>query len=538
MHVVSMRTFRFGKFVLDLKRGSLRTADREIELRPKSFEVLRYLVENAGRLVPKDEIIEVVWPNVTVTDESLTRCISDIRLVLEDADQSTIKTMTRRGYVFAAPVSIESAGQAPDDSAARKHAKDGILPSGVRRGARFSLVVLPFVNLSGGSTEDHLADAVTDGLTTYLSRIRDAFVIARSIAMTYKDRAIDVRQFGRELGVRYVLEGSEQHSGSLVRVSAQLIDVDTGAHLWAERFDADYVDLLQAQDEIVTRLARAVQIELTALESARILPGAAGSAGAEDLALAGEAIYLRYGPSRRESERGFQLCERALAIDPNNVRALGTLAERTTMRVTGMQSIDRDADIRRSEELVARALAADPNSYHAHHAKARLLVAQKRAEEALIEAERSLRLNPGFIPSYLVLCQANLMLGLPENAIEHARKVKRLSPPDPYLYVFHTQEGLAHIMLGEDDLAVACLRQAIANNPDFPAASGYFVAALALTGKAKEAREQLERYLSLPDSRIKTVAGWRRMAYSENPAYLALRDRIYEGLRKAGMAEQ
>jgi len=272
--------------------------------------------------------------------------------------------------------------------------------------------------------------------------------------------------------------------------------------------------------------------------NAWISRSAAERRNAEDLALAGEAIYLRYGPSRRESEGGFELCERALTIDPNNVRALGILAERTTTRVTGMQSVDREADIRRSAELATRALAVDPNSYHGHHAKARVLVAQKQADEALIEAERSLRLNPGFIPSYLVLCQANLMLGLPEKAIEHARKVKRLSPPDPYLYVFHTQEGLAHIMLHEDDLAVVCLRQAVANNPEFPAASGYLVAALAQSGKLAEAREQLARYLSLPDAHVRTIAGWQRMAYSEDPAYLGLRERIYEGLRRAGMPEQ
>ena len=537
MHVANENIFCFGKFTLDLRRGCLRAGDREVKLRPKSFEVLRYLVENAGRLVRKDEIIKVVWPNVTVTDESLTRCVSDIRLALDDADQGVIKTMSRRGYVFSAPVSSRPADQASGEHTARTIARD-VEPAGLRSGARFSLVVLPFVNLSGDAAQDHLSDAITDGLTTYLSRIRGAFVIARSIAMTYKGRPIDVRQIGRELGVRYVLDGSEQHSGSRARVSAQLIDVDTGAHLWAERFDADHVDQLQTQDEIVTRLARALQIELTALESARISRSGAESRDAEDLALEGEAIYLRYGPSRRESEIAFGLCERALTIDPNNVRALGILAERSTTRVTGMQSIDRDADIRRSDELAARALAADPNSYYARHAKARVLVAQKRADEALVEAERSLRLNPGFIPSYLVLCQASLMLGSPKKAIEHAAKVKRLSPPDPYLYVFHTQEGLAHIMLHEDDVAVACLRQAVANNPEFPAASGYLVAALALSGKAAEAREQLERYLSLRDAHIRTIAGWRRMAYSEDPAYLALRERIYEGLRKAGMAEQ
>jgi adenylate cyclase len=179
--------------------------------------------------------------------------------------------------------------------------------------------------------------------------------LRKVVAVTYRDKGIDVRQIGRELGVRYVLEGSQQHNGSRVRVSTQLIDVGSGAHLWAERFDADFVDLLQTQDEIVTRLARALQIELTAIESARISHSAAERRDAEALALAGEAIYLRYGPSRRESEGGFELCERALAIDADNVRARGILAERTTTRVTGMQSIDRDADIKRSDELATRA---------------------------------------------------------------------------------------------------------------------------------------------------------------------------------------
>ncbi len=524
------KTFLFSGYRLDLRRGSLSANDGEIALRPKSFEVLRYLVENAGRLVPKDELISSVWPNVTVADEALARCVSDVRAALDDNDQSIIKTIPRRGYVFNATVSR--------DGISRDSEIAGPVGVAVRTAPPFSLVVLPFVSLGGDPADNSLADVITEGLTSFLSRIRDAFVIARSIALIYKGKAADARQVGRELGVRYVLEGSEQRSGKRVRVSAQLIDAQTGAHLWAERFDADYVDLLLAQDEIVTRLARTLQIELTALESARRPPDADESRGAEDLAVAGEAIYLRYGPSRRECEPGFELCERALAIDPNNVRALAILAEKTTMRVTGMQSLDRDADVRCSEELVTRALSADPNSYHAHHAKARLLVAQKRADEALIEAERSLRLNPGYIPSYLVLCQANLMLGLPHQAIEHARKVKRFSPPDPYLYVFHTQEGLAHLMLGEDELAVACLRQAVANNPEFPAASGYFVAALALAGKAVEAREQLARYLSLPGSRLKTVEGWRRMAYSEHPAYLALRERIYNGLEQAGMEVQ
>ena len=537
------RTFCFEGYTLDLRRGCLRSGDREVELRPKSFEVLCYLIENAGRLVSKAELIKAIWPNVTVTDESLARCVSDIRLALDDSEQRVIKTLPRRGYLFAAsllPQSDSVPAQTDRTSAPlNEYAPASPANTVLRKPApRFSLVVLPFANLSGDPAQDHLADLITEGLTNNLSRIRNAFVIARSTASTYKRKAIDVRQIGQELGVRYVLEGSEQQSGARVRVSAQLIDVETGAYLWADQFDADRLDLLQMQDDIVTRLARALQIELAAVEAARTPRANPSDPSSEDLALQGEAIFLRYGPSRDELDSAFGLCERALEIDPSNVRALSILAERYATRLTGMQSIDREADIRLAEDFASRALAADPNSYHAHHAKARSLIAQKRAEEAIIEAERSLRLNPSFIPTYLDFCQANLALGLPEKTIEYADRAMRLSPPDPYLYVFYAQEGLAHIMLGRDDRAVACLRQAVANNPRFPSPIAYLAAALALTGLDAQAKETLQRYLSLPGAKTRTIAGWKAMAYSDNPIYLAFRERIYDGLRRIGMPEE
>jgi TolB-like protein len=540
MQTANAKTFRFEGYELDLRRGCLRTNDREIELRPKSFEVLRYLVENAGRLVPKDELIKAIWPNVIVADEALSRCVSDVRVALDDAEQRIIKTLHRRGYLFAA--SVSPAAEGPPAGTVKGTGGDrhtAAFPAETAtRAPPFSLVVLPFTSLSGDPAQNYLADVITEGLTTCLSRIRGARVVARSTALTYKGKVTDARQIGRELGVRYLLEGSEQHGSSRVRVSTQLIDVETGTHLWADRFDADQADLLQMQDEIVTRLARAVEIELSAVEAARTSRTHPASASAEDLALHGEAIFLRYGPSREESEAAFDFCERALAIDPNNVRALSVLAERHATRLTTMQSTDREADIVRGEELASRALAIDPNSYQAHHAKARILVAQKRAEEAMIEGERSLRLNPSFIPAYLPLCQANLMLGLAEKTIEYAHRAMRLSPPDPYLYVFYAQEGLARIMLRQDDRAVACLRRAVANNPRFPAPVAYLAAALALTGQELEARETLKQYLSLRGTKATTITPWRAMAYSDSPAYLAFRERIHEGLRKAGMPEE
>lgn len=543
MQTARDKTFRFERYELDLRRGCVRADDREIELRPKSFEVLCYLVENAGRLIAKDELIKAIWPNVIVADEALSRCVSDVRAALDDAEQRIIKTLPRRGYRFAVPVSLAasggpSAGMIKRTSADRDTAAIPVETTTRTVAPPLSLVVLPFTSLSGDPARNCLADIITEGLTTCLSRVRGALVIARSTASTYKGKVADAKQIGRELGVRYVLEGSEQHSGSRARVSAQLIDVETGVHLWADRFDADEADLLQMQDDIVTRLARALQIELAAVEAAHSSRAYPASASAEDCALHGEAIFLRYGPSREESEAAFDLCERALQVDPNNVRALSILAERHATRLTTMQSIDREADILRGEELASRALVVDPNSYQAHHAKARILVAQKRAEEAMIEAERSLRLNPSFIPAYLPLCQANLMLGLPGKTIECAHRAMRLSPPDPYLYVFSAQEGLACIMLRQDDRAVACLRRAVANNPRFPAPVAYLAAALALTGQDAEARETLRQYLSLRGAKATTIAPWRAMAYSDNPVYLSFRERIHEGLRRAGMPEE
>lgn len=519
--------FSFERFTLDLRRGCLRVEDREVELRPKSFEALRYLVENAGRLISKDELINQLWPKITVSDESLARCISDVRVALRDEDQRVVKTVPRRGYLFAAAVSEVSQNLQTSGEKAEPFGT-----SNAQGLPRLSIVVLPFVSLGGAAGHDYVADAITDGLTTYLSRIRDAFVISRTTAAVYKGRATDVRQIGKELGVRYALEGSFQLARERARVSAQLIDVESGAHIWADRFDADPADPLQMQDDVVTRLARALQIELMRVESARTAPDG------DALSLRGEAIFLRYGPSRAESEEAYALCEQALKMKSDDVRALSVLAEKYATRVTGMQSTDRGGDITIADQLATRALAADPNSYHAHHARARVLVAQKRADEALIAAEHSLRLNPGFMPTYLDLCQVNLMLGFGEKTVDYAGRAIRLSPPDPYLYVFYAQEGLGHIMLRQDALAVSSFRRAVANNPQFPTPAAYLTAALALSGEEAEARMMLRQYLSFKGATTRTIADWKSMSYSDNPKYLAFRERIHEGLRKVGMPEE
>jgi len=242
----------------------------------------------------------------------VTRCVSEVRSALDDNQQQIIRTVPRRGYVLAVPVSAS----APDQKT---------LSAGDRR-PRLSIVVLPFADLTGDSGQRYLAEAITEGLTAYLSRIRDSFVIARSTASTYQARAFDVRRIGRELGVRYVLEGSEQRNATRVRVNVRLVDAASGAHVWADQFDVDSDDRFQTQDAIVTRLARALHIKLTEVEAARVVQGRSIPTDAENLALRAEAIFLRHGANRPETESAYALCEQAIETDRGNLRALCILA--------------------------------------------------------------------------------------------------------------------------------------------------------------------------------------------------------------------
>ena len=401
---------------------------------------------------------------------------------------------------------------------------------------RLSIVVLPFANLSGDPAQDYLADVLTEELTTSLSRISGTFVIARSTAFTYKGKPLDVKQIGRDLGVRYVLEGSEQHSGNQVRVNAQLIDVETGAHLWADQFDADRGDLLKMQDEIVTRLARAMQIQLVAVDAARVTRTRPGNLDGEDLALRCQAgIYNSVGPA--EFAAAFSLCDRALNIDNGNVLALSILAMMHIIPVVEARSTDPQADIRQADELVSRALALDPNFYAAHFAKAYVLMGQNRTQEAVIEGERSLALNPSFIEAYVALCAANNFLGRPDRALELADKAIRLSPRDPSLRFLYHMKGWALFMKQQDDQAIEWLRRAEGGTVFTEL---ILASALALTGRQAEARETLKRYSTMTGVTTTTIGQLRKqqLSLADNPTWVAYNERLFEGLRKAGMPEE
>jgi TolB-like protein/class 3 adenylate cyclase/Flp pilus assembly protein TadD len=408
--------------------------------------------------------------------------------------------------------------------------------------ARLSIVVLPFANLSGDPGQDYLVDALTDELTTSLARIRGAFVIARNTAMTFKGKPVDVKAIGKDLGVRYVLEGSVQASGDKMRVNAQLIDAESGAHIWAEQFDTPRADLLQAQDLIVTRLTNHLDFQLIQAEGARVKQKPAANRDAEDLALQCRAAAEKAGWLGKEADQAYALCEQALAIDPNNVRALLSLGVKFFARAEFGGSSDPKGDLERADELESKALALDPDWSWPHNLRGDILRFQARNLEAVTEHERALALDPSDVFAAASVGFDYGMLGRFDKSLEYFDKAILASPYDPGLSSFYGGKAVANFGLKNYDQAIELARQAIAINPNYVQwIHATLIASLALAGRDAEARVALERYLALPSTGpLKTIAAWKAYlsAQGGEPPRVESNERVYDGLRKAGMPEQ
>jgi adenylate cyclase len=406
--------------------------------------------------------------------------------------------------------------------------------------ARLSIVALPFANLSGDPTQDYLADALTDQLTTAIARLRDSFVIAHSTALTYKGKPVDAKTIGMELGVRYLLEGSVQPTGTQVRVNAQLIDAESGAHLWAEQFDTPRADLLQTQDEIVTRLARSMYLQLPEVEAARLKRAPAANPDAEDLALQCQAAFLKNEAAFLVTY--YRLCDQALAADPNNVRALTYLA--ITFLPSRGRGYEPAEKLERADELVSKALALDPNYAPAHLVKAFVLQSQFRLDEAVAEDRRAFDLDPSLVDAYWHMGFVMRRLGEFQTSLELIDKALRLSPRDAFRALWYADKAGSHFALKQYDQAIESARRAIEISPNNSAPYLYLIPALALTGQESQAHEALGHYLHLANSGApRTVAGWksaRAQVVNEHtdPRYVEYWDRLIEGLRKAGLQEE
>lgn len=399
---------------------------------------------------------------------------------------------------------------------------------------RLSIVVLPFVNLGGDPEQEYFVDGVTESLTTDLSRIPGAFVIAHNSALTYKGKPVDTRQIGRELSVRYVMEGSIQSVGSRIRVNAQLIDAETRAHLWAERFDKLRADLFDMQDEITARLARMIGIELVAAEGRRAERERPDNMDAMDLAMRGWAI-INQPSSVDDARRARAHFEAALRLDDLNIDALVGLAE--TYELDGRSFVSRDLSeqIRAAEAATAKALRTAPNNALAHYVRATVLHRMRASERALRECELAIGLDQNLALAHAYAGFMKLVLGRPEETEAHVAEAIRLSPRDPQLSHWYFYRGAADVYMGRVDDAVEPLQKAVELNPNHNLNHFFLAAALALLSREVEAAEACATGQRLDPTF--SVAKFRDLAPSINPVFLALRERVYDGMRKAGVPE-
>ncbi|MGE0743803.1 MAG: adenylate/guanylate cyclase domain-containing protein [Rhodospirillales bacterium] len=403
--------------------------------------------------------------------------------------------------------------------------------------AYLSVAVLPFANLSG-EPDEYFVDGITEDLITDLSRISGAFVTARNSAFAYKGKAVDVRAVGRELGVRYVLEGSVRRAAERVRVTAQLVDAEIGTHVWADRFDVAAADAYALQDDVTGRIARALNVELKESVSRRAARGRPDDLDAAILATHGWAILFNKPQTPETNREAEPILERAIALDPRNAEAWTGLSYMHSRDSLYRWSASREESTRLAVEAGERAVALDPRSADAHYVYGFAVRQTGDNERARAIFERCVELNPNYAPAYFWLGFIEIFDGEPARALPLIDRAFRLSPRDGLAAVWYYSKAYAHILLGDDAAAVEAARAGIAENPKVPTNWWALAAASAHLGRPAEAREALATYTTLAVGAT-SIRAWRTTGSpTSNPRFLKLRERAEDGLRKAGMPEE
>jgi len=489
---------------------------------------------NIGDVIvePHDVFGEVV--NVAARLESIAEpgsiCISSsaydyvrgkVGVEFTDLGEQTLKNIAIPVRVYA--VVRDGSGAATPAESARP---------GPLSAPPLSIVVLPFANLSGDPEQEYFVDGVTESLTTDLSRINGAFVIARNTAFTFKGKHVDVKKLGRELNVRYVLEGSVQRGGNQLRVNVRLVDAETGNHLWAERFDRPVADLFDMQDEIVSRLANALHVELTEQEARRSERSPHPSS--MDLYFQGRAwLNKRWTPEYLTQARAS--FARSLALDPNNVDAMVGTAFVDRIVVTDHMGGDRASHLASAEAMAVEAVSLAPNHAFAHLVLGTVLKSTNRAAQGIAEFERALALDRNLAEAHAQIGHAMHLMGRGAETEVHIDRALRLSPRDVFAHRWLFYAGVAKLQLNQDAEALGWLSRSVEANPNSPPVRFMLAGVLALLGSLDQARAAASAALALNPSF--TVRRYREGPQSDNPTYLALRERVSEGMRLAGVPE-
>jgi TolB-like protein/class 3 adenylate cyclase len=456
---------------------------------------------------------------ICISSSAYEQVIGKVAIEFADLGEQSLKNIARPVRVYAAVP--KGQGLTP---------QGGAKPS-PRLVPRLSIVVLPFANLGGETEQDYFVDGITESLTTDLSRISGSFVIARNTAFTLKGKAMDVQKLGRELNVRYVLEGSVQRGGKRMRVNVQLIDVETGNHLWAERFDKPITDLFDMQDEIVSGLANELNAQLIEAEARRA--ERSPHPDAMDLSFQGSSCWNK-GVTAENMAQAREFFERALTLDPENIEALVGIAAGDALSASLFMVNDRDACLAAAEATLIKALSMSPQHARAHMFLGAVQMVTKRAAQGIRECERALALDRNLADAHGMIGCAKVFIGRSEETEAHIQEALRLSPRDTGAFRWMHWAGLAKLHLGADAEAVPWLRRCLEANRNYPIAHFLLAAALALLGSLEEARDAVRAGLALhPIFTLRRTRG--RM--SDDPTFRAGSKRIREGMRMAGVPE-
>jgi class 3 adenylate cyclase/TolB-like protein/tetratricopeptide (TPR) repeat protein len=459
---------------------------------------------------------------ICLSEDAYRQVKGRLDLVVSDLGQTELKNIVEPIRVYSLEVgSAAQAGPAPSPAPVEKPAPP-----------RLSIVVLPFTSLGVDLEHEMFVDGVTESLTTDLSRLNNAVVVSRNTASTYKGKSVDAKQIGRDLNVRYVLEGSIQRGGSRMRINVQLIDAITGNHLWADRFDKPMADLFDMQDEIVSKLANELRPELIAAEAKRAENVA--DPDSMDLYFQGVQQFNKGGVPNIEAARGY--FERAVALDPTNIDAL-VGAARADVLVGAIFTTEHRAErLAEAEALLIKGISIAPRNYWAHLWLGFIQIQTNRASRAIGELEQALSLNRNLGAAHAWMGQAKITMGRAEEAEAHLNEAFRLSPNDAVAFIWTHIRGLTKLHLGADEEAVALFRRSVDASRNYPLNHFYMAAALANLGRLEEAQAEVNAGRALAPNY--SIARFLSMAESDNPTYLKQRERILEGLREAGVPEK
>jgi TolB-like protein/Flp pilus assembly protein TadD len=514
--------YLFEEYVFDTDRRELHRGTDLVSVTPQVFDLLDYLIRNRGRVVSKDDLISAIWNGRIVSDAALTTRLNAARCAIGDSgeEQRLIKTFPRKGFRFvgqvreAREVASPNPGDAPESAPA--------VPD------KPSIAVLPFENMSGDPEQEYFADGMVEEITTALSRFKWLFVVDRNSSFTFKGKAVDVKEVGRRLGVRYVLEGSVRKGSGKVRITGQLIDAVTGAHLWADRFERDLIDVFALQDEVTVAVVSAIEPKMLQAEIAMATRRRPENLTAYDYFL--RALPQYYLATREGFAEVIRLAHRALELDPRFGSAAALAGDCHVNNVVLGYANDPQFDRKEAVRLARLALSiddSDPDTLSRVAVISAFIVGDSEAEIEM--ADRAVALNPNSWRTWNNRGWVYRVAGLPEEAIRSFERAVRMSPVDPLLYMTFLGIGAALIELGRFDEAIVVLKKALRQNPSYMPACRCLASAFAHLGRDAEAHDAAARALEIDPAF--TISAFIARGAGKNVKLLI------EGLRKAGLPE-